>query len=98
VFETHHQQLRPQGGSYWPNGHHAEEAVYTEHQLPRQSQLVSHQQQQHFNGVSHGAVSVHQQYTPEAAMQGIAAEDPRLQETWQSYMYKVGSPRLMLDD
>ena len=31
----------------------------------------------------------HQQYTPEGALRGIAADDRSLQETWQSYMNKV---------
>ena len=31
----------------------------------------------------------HQQYTPDAALRGIAADDRSLQETWQSYMNKV---------
>lgn len=33
----------------------------------------------------------HQQYTPEGALKGIAADDRSLQETWQSYMSKVWS-------
>ncbi|KAF5313331.1 hypothetical protein D9611_008642 [Ephemerocybe angulata] len=37
-------------------------------------------------------------YTPEGALRGIAAEDPRLQETWQTYMNSVGSPRQFLSD
>ncbi|KAE9406550.1 hypothetical protein BT96DRAFT_875520 [Gymnopus androsaceus JB14] len=88
VFE---QRSHAPPNGYWTHGHHAavEGVVYNEHQLPpRQNQL---HQQQHYNGHSHAPVPVpiHQQYTPEAAMQGIAAEDPRLQETWQSYMSKV---------
>ncbi|KAL0578343.1 hypothetical protein V5O48_003657 [Marasmius crinis-equi] len=39
----------------------------------------------------------YQQYTPEGAMRGIAADDPRLQETWQSFMYKVGTPHMLED-
>ena len=31
----------------------------------------------------------YQQYTPEGALRGIAADDRSLQETWQSYMSKV---------
>ena len=31
----------------------------------------------------------YQQYTPEGALRGIAADDRSLQETWQSYMNKV---------
>ena len=31
----------------------------------------------------------HQQYTPDGALRGIAADDRSLQETWQSYMNKV---------
>ena len=34
----------------------------------------------------------HQQYTPEGALRGIAADDRSLQETWQSYMNKVRTP------
>ena len=33
----------------------------------------------------------HQQYTPDSALRGIAADDRSLQETWQSYMNKVWS-------
>ncbi|KAK7062843.1 deoxycytidyl transferase [Paramarasmius palmivorus] len=36
----------------------------------------------------------YQQYTPEGAMRGYAAEDPRLQETWQSYMNQTEETRL----
>ncbi|KAJ7177879.1 fungal-specific transcription factor domain-containing protein [Mycena filopes] len=36
-------------------------------------------------------------YTPDAALRGLAAEDPRLQEHWQVYMSKVGSPRMIQD-
>ncbi|KAG6889396.1 hypothetical protein C0992_005480, partial [Termitomyces sp. T32_za158] len=39
-----------------------------------------------------------QQYTPDGVLRGIAADDTSLQETWQSYMYKVGSPRQFLED
>ncbi|KAK0220929.1 hypothetical protein EDD85DRAFT_983666 [Armillaria nabsnona] len=39
-----------------------------------------------------------QPYTPEGAMRGIAADDQSLQQTWQSYMYNVGSPRHLLED
>ncbi len=31
----------------------------------------------------------HQQYSPDSALRGIAADDRSLQETWQSYMNKV---------
>ncbi|KAF8233042.1 hypothetical protein L208DRAFT_1268931 [Tricholoma matsutake] len=37
-------------------------------------------------------------YTPDAALKGIAADDRSLQETWQSYMYNVGSPRHLFQD
>ncbi|KAJ6618757.1 fungal-specific transcription factor domain-containing protein [Mycena sp. CBHHK59/15] len=36
-------------------------------------------------------------YTPDGALRGIAAEDSRLQEHWQTYMSKVGSPRMIQD-
>ncbi|KAF7439934.1 hypothetical protein PC9H_000271 [Pleurotus ostreatus] len=39
-----------------------------------------------------------QHYTPVAALQGIAADDNSLQETWLSYMNQVGSPRNLFDD
>ncbi|KAJ3978698.1 hypothetical protein F5890DRAFT_1559842, partial [Lentinula detonsa] len=105
VFETHHLQSRPQAqeDGYWPNEHHStmvEGVAYNGHQHPARPTL---QQPQRYNHGHHGHVPppippTHQQYTPEAAMQGMAAEDPRLQETWTSYMYKVSSPRLMLED
>ncbi|KDR77286.1 hypothetical protein GALMADRAFT_96046 [Galerina marginata CBS 339.88] len=40
----------------------------------------------------------HQQYTPESALRGIAADDRSLQETWQTYMSNVGSPRQFFED
>jgi hypothetical protein len=40
----------------------------------------------------------HQQYTPEGALRGIAADDHSLQETWQSYMNKVRTPDELDDD
>ena len=40
----------------------------------------------------------HQQYTPEGALRGIAADDRSLQETWQSYMNKVRIPHHVLDE
>ncbi|KAF7366478.1 Fungal-trans domain-containing protein [Mycena sanguinolenta] len=42
-------------------------------------------------------VNLQQHYTPDGALRGIAAEDPRLQEHWQVYMSKVGSPRMLQD-
>ncbi|TEB32701.1 hypothetical protein FA13DRAFT_1662397 [Coprinellus micaceus] len=52
-----------------------------------------------------GSGSHHQQgqpasyhYTPGGALRGIAADDPRLQETWQTYMYNMGSPRQFMGD
>ncbi|KAF9011964.1 fungal-specific transcription factor domain-containing protein [Cyathus striatus] len=58
-------------------------------------------QQQPYPAAHHAHVyqpNMPAQYTPEAAMRGIAADDRSLQETWQSYMYKVGSPRHLLED
>ncbi|KAF8639131.1 hypothetical protein AX17_001621 [Amanita inopinata Kibby_2008] len=37
-------------------------------------------------------------YAPEMALRDVNADDHSLQETWQAYMYKVASPRLLLDD
>ncbi|KAK1236247.1 hypothetical protein PQX77_000509 [Marasmius sp. AFHP31] len=54
-----------------------------------------HGQQHH--GQYMEAQQPYQQYTPEGAMRGIAADDPRLQETWQSYMQKVGTPAMLED-
>ncbi|PPQ92184.1 hypothetical protein CVT25_008958 [Psilocybe cyanescens] len=48
-------------------------------------------------GPAHGH-HPHEQYTPENALRGIAADDRGLQETWQSYMNKVGSPRQFFED
>jgi len=40
----------------------------------------------------------HHHYTPESALRGIAADDRGLQETWQSFMNKVGTPRQFMED
>ncbi|KAF5392776.1 hypothetical protein D9757_001017 [Collybiopsis confluens] len=93
-------------GAYWSNGHHASAApegvVYTDHPPPSRQPLVGpphHQQHPQYYSIPRTTPVSHlPQYTPEAAMQGMAAEDPRLQETWQSYMSNVTSSRLMLDD
>ncbi|KAK7460806.1 hypothetical protein VKT23_008735 [Stygiomarasmius scandens] len=73
---------------------------WSHHAPPPPSNGVVYQEQQHHNmhpmAVPHQTVQQH--YTPEAAMRGIAAEDPRLQETWQSYMSKMGSSRHFLED
>ena len=37
----------------------------------------------------HGVYDHLQHYTPDGVLRGIAADDTSLQETWQSYMYKV---------
>ncbi|TFK67651.1 hypothetical protein BDN72DRAFT_90025 [Pluteus cervinus] len=39
-----------------------------------------------------------QAYTPGGVLAGIAADDRSLQETWQSYMSKVGTPRMHFED
>ena len=45
---------------------------------------------QYENGVAvDGGPQVPYHYTPDAALRGIAADDPRLQETWQTYMNSV---------
>ncbi|KAJ2915729.1 hypothetical protein MD484_g4662, partial [Candolleomyces efflorescens] len=49
-----------------------------------QQQVLPQQQQQHPTPTAY-------HYTPEGALRGIAAEDPRLQETWQTYMSNVRS-------
>jgi hypothetical protein len=66
--------------------------------------LHGYQQQQQYQQPSyhqhpqHEHQYKHQHYTPEGALQGIAADDRSLQETWQSYMNKVGTPRQFLED
>uniref|UniRef100_A0A0W0F0V7 Zn(2)-C6 fungal-type domain-containing protein n=1 Tax=Moniliophthora roreri TaxID=221103 RepID=A0A0W0F0V7_MONRR len=81
--QNHSHHPPPNQTQYWHNSLDPNMA-YQDHQHPQMHQM--HMQQQPY-----------QQYTPEGAMRGIAADDPRLQETWQSYMYKVGTPH-MLDD
>ncbi|KAF4603107.1 hypothetical protein EYR38_003512 [Pleurotus pulmonarius] len=57
--------------------------------------------QQYYNHPEHTAAQnayASQHYTPIAALQGIAADDNSLQETWLSYMNQVGSPRNYFDD
>ncbi|KAJ3822412.1 fungal-specific transcription factor domain-containing protein [Lentinula raphanica] len=108
VYEAHHeyhQQSRPQtqGGNYWPHERHSsavDGAVYHDMQQPPHHNLhhSTYYHQGHQGHVPLHISNTHQHYTPEAAMQGMAAEDPRLQETWTSYMYKVGSPRAMFDE
>jgi hypothetical protein len=62
-------------------------AVYTPvHGYQQQPQ--QHQQQRYHP--HHEQQYQHQHYTPEGALRGIAADDSSLQETWQSYMNKVG--------
>ncbi|KAF9078402.1 hypothetical protein BDP27DRAFT_1309531 [Rhodocollybia butyracea] len=85
--ETVFEQSHPASG-YWTNGHHATtpEAYTSPPQQHHKSQFV--QQQQPYNTLPQDHVMHQPQY----------ADDPRLQETWQSYMYKVGEPKLMLED
>ncbi|KAJ3761423.1 hypothetical protein EV360DRAFT_37822, partial [Lentinula raphanica] len=102
VYEAHHeyhQQSRPQtqGGNYWPHERHSsavDGAVYHDMQQPPHHNLhhPTYYHQGHQGHVPLHISNTHQHYTPEAAMQGMAAEDPRLQETWTSYMYKVSHP------
>ena len=60
-------------------------AVYTEHHY-QQTKYWSATGQ---NLVAQGHAEQPHHYTPENALRGIAADDYSLQETWQSYMYKV---------
>ncbi|KIK61336.1 hypothetical protein GYMLUDRAFT_42922 [Collybiopsis luxurians FD-317 M1] len=102
VFESHpHTRSPVVQGPYWTNGHHApapEGTVYGDHPPPsRHGQIGSHQHHQHYPSVPRVVPVSNSHYTPEAAMQGMAAEDPRLQETWQSFMYNVSTPRQLQD-
>jgi hypothetical protein len=51
-------------------------------------QLDQHHQQMRQINLQLGAPQS-EHYTPDGALRGIAAEDPRLQEHWQAYMAKV---------
>ncbi|KAJ4490375.1 hypothetical protein J3R30DRAFT_3278237 [Lentinula aciculospora] len=96
VFETHPPQSRPhagvaRGSGYWPNEHHlavTDVVTYNDHPV-RHGTQTRHYNHGHQGPVPVPVPSTHPQYTPEAAMQGMAAPDPQLQETWRSYMYKV---------
>jgi hypothetical protein len=61
---------------YNPNGGGAPQQGY-----PSMHQAQQHPQQQQQQHQSF--------YSPDASLRGIAAEDPRLQETWRSYMSNV---------
>ncbi|KAF8178081.1 fungal-specific transcription factor domain-containing protein [Mycena galopus ATCC 62051] len=98
-----YQTLNPH---YWPAPGYTTELApvqaphgYDASHDPRQShrvQLDQHQQQLRQINLQLGAPRS-EHYTPDGALRGIAAEDPRLQEHWQMYMAKVGSPRMIQD-
>ncbi|TFK25407.1 hypothetical protein FA15DRAFT_668474 [Coprinopsis marcescibilis] len=82
-----------EGYHYWPaapTGYAGGPAHQPQSPQQQQQQQQQHQQQQRYPQHTY-------HYTPEGALRGIAAEDPRLQETWQSYMSNVGSPRIFDD-
>ncbi|KAG6909735.1 hypothetical protein DXG01_015723 [Tephrocybe rancida] len=65
---------------------------------PAQTSVYMSVDQVTLGHVASGYPHQHQHYTPDGALRGIAADDTSLQETWQSYMYKVGSPRHLFED
>nr|GAT43300.1 predicted protein [Mycena chlorophos] len=69
-----------------PRGYHGGHQMMEQHQQQLRSNTLQ---------IDPGYEQYH--YTPDGAMRGIAAEDPRLQEHWQIYMSKVGSPRMIQD-
>lgn len=79
--DLHSQAAVPQ---YWTS---SGEALHYQQGIPQQYSASA--LPQHVRSQDH--------YTPEAALRGIAADDHSLQETWQSYMYNVGSPRQFLE-
>ncbi|KAJ7077801.1 fungal-specific transcription factor domain-containing protein [Mycena crocata] len=95
---------------YWPGGYAQTEPVPQQAPVQPQPQGYDMQDQRQRHRVQ---LDQHQQqlrqinlqlgqpqtdhYTPDGALRGIAAEDPRLQEHWQAYMSKVGSPRMIQD-
>ncbi|KAJ6588531.1 fungal-specific transcription factor domain-containing protein [Mycena capillaripes] len=106
--QSPYQTLNPH---YWPSGYAQTESASAQipppqpqphgydGQDPRQRHRVhldQHQQQLRQINLQLGQPQT-EHYTPDGALRGIAAEDPRLQEHWQAYMSKVGSPRLMHD-
>jgi hypothetical protein len=91
---------------YWPNGYSQVDQAPTpthhgiEMHDPRQQhriQLDQHQQQLRHINLQLGQPQL-DHYTPDGALRGIAAEDPRLQEHWQTYMSKVTFLARFLED
>ncbi|KAJ7057156.1 fungal-specific transcription factor domain-containing protein [Mycena amicta] len=85
-------------GSGYPQGQPEQQqprAAYDSHSQHR-THMHQHQQQLRQINLQLDPPYDHH-YTPDGAMRGIAAEDPRLQEHWQMYMSKVGSPRMIQD-
>ncbi|KAF7325243.1 Fungal-trans domain-containing protein [Mycena kentingensis (nom. inval.)] len=70
---------------------------YWQHQQPARAYdpQHQHQQQQHLRQINLQIDPHYGHYTPDAAMRGIATEDPAVQEHWQNYMHNVGSPRMI---
>ncbi|PPQ97295.1 hypothetical protein CVT26_006688 [Gymnopilus dilepis] len=71
-----------QSYAYWP-------AAATAFALPAQQQTTVYAPSGHSNVQLYAPQQQYQQYTPEGALRGIAADDRSLQETWQSYMNNV---------
>jgi len=87
---------------YWPDGYNA--AAHGEPaqaQVPRgfdvQDPRHRAQLDQHMRQINLQLGPQTDHYTPDGALRGIAADDPRLQEHWQSYMSKVGTSRMIQD-
>jgi hypothetical protein len=102
-IQSPYQTINPH---YWPGGYEAAQPPaqaqapppppshgYNAAQDPRRQhrvQLDQHQQQLRQINLQIGQPQT-EHYTPDGALRGIAAEDPRLQEHWQVYMSKVNS-------
>ncbi|KAF8909644.1 hypothetical protein CPB84DRAFT_1765097 [Gymnopilus junonius] len=81
----------PETYKYWP-------AAATSFAMPDQQPTFAYAPGGHAPVQHYPPPQQHQQYTPEGALRGIAADDRSLQETWQSYMNNVGSPRQFFED
>ncbi|KAJ7120976.1 fungal-specific transcription factor domain-containing protein [Mycena epipterygia] len=99
-----HSPYQTMNPHYWPGGYVApmvpsppppQPQGFEMQQDPRQRHRVQLDQLRQINLQLGQPQPEH--YTPDGALRGIAAEDPRLQEHWQAYMSKVGSPRMMHD-
>ncbi|KAJ7507374.1 fungal-specific transcription factor domain-containing protein [Mycena galericulata] len=98
-----HSPYQTMNPHYWPDGYTAQSdpvvaqprGYEMQQQDPRAHRVQLDQQMRQVN-LQLGQPQM-DHYTPDGALRAIAAEDPRLQEHWQTYMSKVGSPRMIQD-